>query len=135
MPQISDEADFEISQAVKGKNKQSVQYEVLEETATVMNTMTNWEVLFIQFKDPSGKSFPPFCPTSLGTMFGGHARLLQKKDVYWLLVAHAGKLLPVKVTQPSLLEDEEEDLPRSRPVPSTDEAPPLNKGKRKAPDE
>lgn len=129
VPQVSDEADFEISQVAKGKNKQSVQYEVLEGSSTVMNTMTNWEVLFLQFRDPSGKSLPS---CSMQDFVHTRASVRKKKDVYWLLIAHVGKLLPVEVTQPSLLDDEEDDPPRSQP--SVDDAP-LNKGKRKAPDE
>jgi len=37
--------------------------------------------------------------------------------------------MPVEVTQPSLIEEDEDEAPRYRPLESTE-----NKGKRKAPD-
>jgi len=96
VPKVMNERDFEISRAVKDKGKKTVQYEVLEGSQTVKDTLTNWEVLFFQFRDQSGN------------------------------------LLPVKVTQPSLLDDDDEEPPRSRLVT---EPSPVNKGKRKAPEE
>jgi hypothetical protein len=57
-----------------------------------------------------------------------------KNDVYslFLLVEYVGKLLPVEVTQPSLLDEVDEEPPRNRPA---QEPMPVNKGKRKAPEE
>jgi hypothetical protein len=56
VPRIMDEDSFEISRAVKDKGKKTVQYEVLEGSQTVKDNLTNWEVLFLQFRDQSGKS-------------------------------------------------------------------------------
>lgn len=57
VPAIESEEDFEISQFPKARGKQGVQtYEVLRESATVAETCANWEVLFLQFRDASGKS-------------------------------------------------------------------------------
>lgn len=50
-------------------------------------------------------------------------------------MAIAGKLIPVEVTQPSLLgEEDDDDSSRARTIPA-DDAPSGSKGKRKAPDE
>jgi len=96
VPKVTDERAFEISRAVKDRGKNTLQYEVLERSQTVKDTLTNWEVLFLQFRDRSGK------------------------------------LLPVEVTQPSLLDEDDEEPPRNRPA---QEPMPVNKGKRKAPEE
>jgi len=48
--------NFEISRAVKDKGKRTVQYQVLESSETVKSTLTNWEVVFLQFRDTSGES-------------------------------------------------------------------------------
>jgi hypothetical protein len=53
---VTDERSFEISRAVKDKGKRTVQYEVLDGSRNVKDTLTNWEVLFLQFRDQSGKS-------------------------------------------------------------------------------
>jgi len=99
VPKVEEVGEFEISQIPKARGKPGTQYEILRESATVAETVTNWEILFLQFKDASGK------------------------------------LIPVEVTQPSLLgDDEEEEVPRTRAMPSND-APSGSKGKRKAPDE
>ncbi|KZP21548.1 hypothetical protein FIBSPDRAFT_503321 [Athelia psychrophila] len=59
VPAIESEEDFEISQFPKARGKQGVQtYEVLRESATVAETCANWEVLFLQFRDASGKLMP-----------------------------------------------------------------------------
>jgi hypothetical protein len=56
VPKVTDERAFEISRAVKDRGKNTLQYEVLERSQTVKDTLTNWEVLFLQFRDRSGKS-------------------------------------------------------------------------------
>jgi hypothetical protein len=137
VPKVMDERDFEISRAVKDKGKTTVEYEVLEGSQTVKDTLTNWEVLFLQFRNQSGKSAVPN-PTSSSTLslvddFPCACQWKPKNDVYSLfLVGYVGKLMPVEVTQPSLIDEDDEDPPRTRPVP---EALPMNKGKRKAPEE
>ncbi|KAF7969935.1 hypothetical protein HWV62_25549 [Athelia sp. TMB] len=131
VPKVEETEDFEICQIPKARGKPGTQYEVLQESATVAGTVTNWEVLFIQFKDASGK-FLIFgrpsharCIASLSPPLNGKMNLL----------AIAGKLMPVEVTQPSLLgDDDEEEVPRTRAMPAND-VPSGGKGKRKAPDE
>ncbi|KAG1906883.1 uncharacterized protein F5891DRAFT_974726 [Suillus fuscotomentosus] len=83
-PHVQSTSDFELARAVKEKEKtrSGVTYEALESNKAVRGLLTNWEVLYFQFRDE-------------------------------------GNLMPVEVTQPSLLDDEEEE-------------PPVNKGKRKA---
>ena len=70
MPNVMDEEDFEISRAVKDKGKKTVQYEVLEGSQTVKDNLTNWEVLFLQFRDQSGKSAvsSPITPSTLSSV-------------------------------------------------------------------
>ncbi|KAG2155103.1 uncharacterized protein EDB93DRAFT_135229 [Suillus bovinus] len=84
-PHIQSTDDFELARGVKekDKNKSGVTYEALEANKAVRGLLTNWEVLYFQFRDEEGN------------------------------------LIPVEVSQPSLLDDEEEE-------------PPMNKGKRKA---
>lgn len=55
MPKVSDTDDFEISRAVKERGTVAVQYEVLEESQNVRGTLTNWEPVFLQFRDSSGE--------------------------------------------------------------------------------
>ncbi|KAG1833569.1 hypothetical protein EV424DRAFT_1533043 [Suillus variegatus] len=84
-PHVQSTSDFELARAVKEKekNRSGVTYEALESNKAVRGLLTNWEVLYFQFRDEEGN------------------------------------LMPVEVSQPSLLDDEEEE-------------PPVNKGKRKA---
>lgn len=57
VPKVSSEADFEICRSVKGKGATTPLYEVLGESQTVKTSLTNWQIVFLQFKDSSGKRF------------------------------------------------------------------------------
>ncbi|KAG2060227.1 hypothetical protein BDR06DRAFT_859545, partial [Suillus hirtellus] len=74
-PHVQSTSDFELARAVKEKekNRSGVTYEALESNKVVRGLLTNWEVLYFQFRDEEGN------------------------------------LMPVEVTQPSLLDDEEEE--------------------------
>ncbi|OAX43251.1 hypothetical protein K503DRAFT_862419 [Rhizopogon vinicolor AM-OR11-026] len=87
-PHVSSTNDFELARTAKEKEKSrsGVTYEVLESDKSIRGLLTNWEVLYFQFRDEESN------------------------------------LMPVEVSQPSLVDDEEEELP-------------VNKGKRKAPSE
>ena len=117
VPKVTNERAFEICRM---RGKQSVQYEVLEASQTIEGTVTNWEVLFFQFRNQSGKSAVTASSTIL-PLVNACVPTNNKNDVYSLPRLNIGKLLPVHVTQPSLL-DEDDEVP-------------INKGKRKAPEE
>ncbi|KAG2156375.1 hypothetical protein DEU56DRAFT_766782 [Suillus clintonianus] len=84
-PRVSSTSDFELAHAVKEKekSKSGVTYEALEAEKAIRGLLSNWEILYFQFRDEDGN------------------------------------LMPVEVSQPSLVDDDEEE-------------PPMNKGKRKA---
>ncbi|KAH7931324.1 hypothetical protein BV22DRAFT_1077247 [Leucogyrophana mollusca] len=95
VPQVSSLDEFELCRAVKDKGKITTQYETLDGSQPVKGVLSNWEVIYLQFRD------------------------------------EAGNLLPVEVSQPSLLDDDEEETrPRAQATPSLDS--PVGKGKRKA---
>jgi len=87
VPQVTSVDDFELCRALKEKGKPTGKYELLDANKDVKSSVVNWESLFVQFKDSTGK------------------------------------LLPVKVSLPSLLEDDEEEQ---------EQTPSTRKGKRKA---
>ncbi|KAF9226768.1 hypothetical protein BS17DRAFT_776102 [Gyrodon lividus] len=95
--------DFELCRGVKDKGKSNAtsstptSYETLDPSKPIKGLLSNWEVLYIQFRDEEGN------------------------------------LIPVNVSQPSLLDDEDED---PRRAPAAPESPvQVGKGKRKAPPE
>jgi len=138
VPKVTSEKAFEISRAVKDRGKKTLQYEVLERSQTVKDTLTNWEVLFLQFRDRSGKSIVTSLIPSSTLPLVNDCPCLYPNDnfktmfILSLLVEYVGNLLPVEVTQPSLLDEDDEEPPKNRPTP---ELLPGNKGKRKAPEE
>ncbi|KAN0097222.1 hypothetical protein V8E55_001668 [Tylopilus felleus] len=105
IPHVRSTDDFELCRAVKDKGKSNaassasapVPYEPLNESAPIKGLLSNWEMLYVQFRDEDGN------------------------------------LLPVEVSQPSLL-DEEDEEPR-RPPPVSESPVAVGKGKRKAPPE
>ncbi|KAF8450262.1 hypothetical protein L210DRAFT_3520165 [Boletus edulis BED1] len=105
VPRIQSTEDFELCRAVKDKGKSNaassvstpVSYEILNPSTPVKGLLSNWEMLYVQFRDEDGN------------------------------------LLPVEVSQPSLL-DEDDEEPRRAPL--AQESPlAVSKGKRKAPPE
>jgi hypothetical protein len=57
LPTVTSEDDFEISQAVKDRATTTVKNVVVDATGDniVKGTFTNWEVVFLQFKNESGE--------------------------------------------------------------------------------
>jgi len=85
--------EFELSRDIKQKGKPVGVYEVLESSQKVKDNLMNWDTVYIQFRDESGK------------------------------------LRPVEVTLPDLVDEDEE------PAPVTASSSSAAAGKRKAPDE
>ena len=93
VPKVTDEEEFEISRAVKDKGKRTVQYQVLESSETVKSTLTNWEVVFLQFRDTSGESVvvSMISPLSMSPAVDGYPRShnqwkpKKRNDVYSLI--------------------------------------------------
>jgi hypothetical protein len=56
VPKVTDESQFEICRATKERGSVTPgQHVVLDESETIKGTLSNWEVLFVQFRDDSGK--------------------------------------------------------------------------------
>ncbi|KAH9938072.1 uncharacterized protein B0H18DRAFT_965369 [Fomitopsis serialis] len=89
VPTVTSVKDFELCRAIKERGRPTGQYVLLEGDMQVRNCLTNWEVLYVQFKDNNGE------------------------------------LLPVQVSTPALLDEEDEEA----------ELAAARKGKRKAPPE
>jgi len=104
VPRVESTEEFELCRAVKDKGKSNAasststpaSYETLNPSMPIKGLLSNWETLYVQFRDEDGN------------------------------------LLPVQVSQPSLL-DEEEEPRRAPPVSESPAA--VGKGKRKAPPE
>jgi len=56
-PHVQSTSDFELACAVKGKEKgrSGVTYEALEADKAIRGLLTNWEVLYFQFRDEDGE--------------------------------------------------------------------------------
>ncbi|KAI0700593.1 hypothetical protein BC835DRAFT_396778 [Cytidiella melzeri] len=54
VPPVESTEDFDLSRALKDRGQPTGEYEVLAVTSTVKESVTNWEALFIQFKDENG---------------------------------------------------------------------------------
>lgn len=110
LPHVNSTSEFELARAVKEKEKSrsGVTYEVLEPDKSIRSLLANWEVLYFQFRDEESES-TTCCLAFL---------VVLQLD----LNGCQGNLMPVEVSQPSLIDDEEDE-------------PPVNKGKRKAPSE
>jgi hypothetical protein len=105
VPRVESTEDFELCRAVKDKGKSNAassasapaSYETLNPSTPIKGLLSNWETLYVQFRDEDGNLFP------------------------------------VQVSQPSLLDEEDEEPRRAPPVPESPVA--VGKGKRKAPPE
>ncbi|KAI0751101.1 hypothetical protein C8Q80DRAFT_1155534 [Daedaleopsis nitida] len=58
VPKVSSMDEFELARAVKDKGRPTGLYEKLDRTAQLKNVVTNWDSVFIQFRDPNGGLFP-----------------------------------------------------------------------------
>ena len=54
VPQVSEEADFELCRLIKERGAGAAKYSVLSESQPVKQ-LTNWEIIYVQFKDGSGE--------------------------------------------------------------------------------
>lgn len=134
VPKVESEDEFELCRAIKDKGRWSGKFERMEGRTTVKSSLSNWETVFVQFKDMEKGEwyiillryrrvviiyFPSFasaCPPD-GSM---HHTMI-------------GIFHPVKVSIPSLLEDDEDEQPpQPEPQPAEEEMSAVRKGKRKA---
>lgn len=120
VPRVQSTEDFELCRAVKDKGRSNaassaVSYEILDPSTPIKGLLSNWETLCVQFRDEDGMfSF---------TLSSNNSACSPTP----------GNLLPVEVSQPSLLDEEDEE---SRWTLPTSESPAaVGKGKRKAPPE
>ena len=120
VPRVQSMEDFELCRAIKDKGKSSAAssasasmlYETLKPSAPIKGLLSNWETLYVQFKDENGVlSLSPiiFCSPN------------------------PGDPLPIEVSQPSLLDGEDEEPRRAHTIQESPVA--VGKGKRKAPPE
>jgi hypothetical protein len=105
-PHVSSTDDFELAR--KEKSRSGVIYEALEPEKNIRGLLANWEVLYFQFRDEESECTT--CSFEFLVVLQLDTNVCQ------------GNLMPVDVSQPALVDDEEEE-------------PPVNKGKRKAPSE
>lgn len=56
-PHVQSTSDFELARAVKEKEKgrSGVTYETLDVDKAIRGLLTNWEVLYVQFRDEDGE--------------------------------------------------------------------------------
>ena len=57
VPKVATTDDFELARQVKEKLRPTGRYEPLDNDAQLKNVLSNWDPVFIQFKDPNGKWF------------------------------------------------------------------------------
>lgn len=120
VPTVTSMDEFELAKAIKEKNRPTGRYQKLEGTAQLKSVVSNWEPIFVQFKDPNGEWSNWCLPSSAtsGCAFNSYCEHLPH-SVRWACI---GGLLPVKVSIPSIFAEEEEDPALSA----------ARKGKRKA---
>lgn len=121
LPRVGSTEDFELCRVVRDRGRLNatlsapapVLYEALNPSTPIKGLLSNWETLYVQFRDEEGML--SFCsPIAFCSLIPGN-------------------LLPVQVSQPTLLDEEDEEPRRAPPIP---ESPlPVGKGKRKAPPE
>jgi hypothetical protein len=122
VPKIFGLDDFVLSREVMERGQDTTFYEVLTDDQVLKDVVGNWAVLFVQFKDDSG------------------ARDVTVSDHFTRpSFISPGRIQPVEVTIPSLMDDEDElsgtpgvgnDL--AMDIDETFEESSVRKGKRKA---
>ena len=55
VPEVSSVDDFELAKAVKEKGRPTGQYETLNVASQLKNVVSNWEPVFVQFREPNGE--------------------------------------------------------------------------------
>lgn len=131
VPTISSEDEFELCRAIKDKGKPTGRYERMEGRTTVKASLVNWDMVFVQFKDMEKGEW---CIASFVLL--GQSYKLYSLETYAPYATLLGIFHPVKVSIPSMLEDDEDEQPEAppQPPPPEDEAgmSAVRKGKRKA---
>ncbi|KAJ3487983.1 hypothetical protein NLI96_g3159 [Meripilus lineatus] len=90
VPSVQDLNSFELCRALKERNRPTGNYEMLNDKATIKESLVNWEHVFVRFRDENGE------------------------------------LQPVKVLQPALVEEDDEEEQYAQALAAA------RKGKRKA---
>ncbi|THH02149.1 hypothetical protein EW026_g644 [Hermanssonia centrifuga] len=128
VPQVGSVDDFELCRAIKEKGRPTGRYELLSTTDIVKQALVNWESLFVQFKDANGEWQLSLNPSRTSLAIHGSQTLLVHYDrntylseIIRMNTSAAGKLLPIQVSLPVLVEDDEEEVEQA-----------TRKGKRKA---
>ncbi|KAI0329531.1 hypothetical protein GY45DRAFT_1304563 [Cubamyces sp. BRFM 1775] len=68
VPRVSSVDDFELARVAKAQGRPTGRYEKLDPTAQLKNVVSNWDPIFVQFRDESGEllpvkvSIPPISP-------------------------------------------------------------------------
>ncbi|KAH9899538.1 hypothetical protein C8Q73DRAFT_663215 [Cubamyces lactineus] len=68
VPKVSSVDEFELARAAKAQGRPTGRYEKLDPTAQLKNVVSNWDPIFVQFRDESGEllpvkvSIPPILP-------------------------------------------------------------------------
>ncbi|KAI0303930.1 hypothetical protein BC826DRAFT_980477 [Russula brevipes] len=58
VPKITGSGDFVLSRAIKERGRSAPSYEALTDDQLLRDVVNNWAVLFVQFKDASGRVKP-----------------------------------------------------------------------------
>jgi len=58
VPKITGSGDFVLSRAIKERGRSAPSYETLTDDQLLRDVVNNWAVLFVQFKDASGRVKP-----------------------------------------------------------------------------
>ncbi|OCH88325.1 hypothetical protein OBBRIDRAFT_795378 [Obba rivulosa] len=58
VPKITGVGDFELSRALKERGRPTGRYEVLDTATRIQSALTNWEYVFVQFRDENGTLQP-----------------------------------------------------------------------------
>lgn len=130
-PVIDSVNDFELCRTVRERGRPTGQYETLSPDDIVKETLVNWECLFIQFKDESGE-WRVFLRIEIYLHYAVNSDVhdlfhRKRSDMSTLsatsetCITTTGGLLPIKVSLPALVEDDDEEPDHS-----------VQKGKRKA---
>ncbi|OBZ70293.1 hypothetical protein A0H81_09717 [Grifola frondosa] len=58
VPKVASVDDFELCKSVRDKGRPTGQYQLLDNSRSVRESIVNWEHVFVQFRDSSGKLLP-----------------------------------------------------------------------------
>ncbi|EPS92897.1 hypothetical protein FOMPIDRAFT_1154343, partial [Fomitopsis schrenkii] len=58
VPKVTSVKDFELCRAVKERGRPTGKYELLDDNMQVRSCLTNWETLYVRFRDSDGDLLP-----------------------------------------------------------------------------